>query len=179
MGQPMLPILPPQLDSNDSETEVCPPDCIKMHCIGAVSFVEISSFPTSNSEVGSMRSVWVRLSSVIRPSPNGGKSYTSDSRTGPFREVWLVFMYQDLESVLLIIFRCLSGINLLHVEKKGSSLQTGFTTHSRYSILLFKSFFYSLKLYIYILPFLPSSLTMLPTLNSWVQVISYLSLPSV
>lgn len=37
-----------------------------------------------------------------------------------FREVWLLFMYHDLESVLLIIFRCLSGINLLHVEKKES-----------------------------------------------------------
>lgn len=54
MGQPMLPILPPQLDCNDSETEVCPRNCIEMHNVGAavsVSLAELSSFPASSPEL--------------------------------------------------------------------------------------------------------------------------------
>ena len=38
MGQPMLPILPPQLDSNDSEIEVCPTGCLRMNSADVAVF---------------------------------------------------------------------------------------------------------------------------------------------
>ena len=39
MGQPMLPILPPQLDSNDSEIEVCPTGCLRMNSADVAVFL--------------------------------------------------------------------------------------------------------------------------------------------
>ena len=44
MGQPMLPILPPQLDSNDSEIEVCPTGCLRMNSADVAVFCSFFFF---------------------------------------------------------------------------------------------------------------------------------------
>lgn len=96
MGQPMLPILPPQLDSNDSEIEVCPLavlEWIVQMFLSSVLLVEITAFSASHPEslfrelIFKMIQVDIGtyVSTVISTSTEKWKQFcTSTTRSGPF-----------------------------------------------------------------------------------------------